>query len=551
MEMSLEQQQALAMASARMRASQAQTPEALKADNPSQNWSNIGAESLGQAGIRPPVTDKERGVGRLMAALPFNVGDEFMAQAASNPMLHRYTNDAKPYDEALTQARDIQSRYSGEHPIESVALGIPGNVAASSILPGGPIAQAAQSGFAQGFGGGEGGIESRAANGALSATTGVGTSLVLRGAGNALSQPKINPDVQLLKNEGVNLTPGQIGGKLTKKTEDIATSVPVMGDFIAKRQNESIEGLNKAVANRALREINQRLPDAVPAGRQTVAYVKKAMSDSYNTVLSGMQAKPDMPFSAALQTVKATAATLPEAELSQFNQIVNSEIFDKVAKNKGVLDGDAIKGIESTLTKEIKGYSGGGWNEQKLAAALTNAKSAFRDMITRQNPKLAPQLAATDRAYANYAILRKAGSAVGNDGGVFSPAQLQSAVASADASAGKGNFASGTARMQDLSDAAKNVLPSKFQDSGTARRVMQGGVLSAAGPAAYFTGSAIPAAGMVAAGSALYTTPGQKLARALMMGQRPTAVAGMGQSAKAISPYASTMAALLASQPSN
>lgn len=551
MEMSLEQQQALAMASARMRASQAQMPDALKADNPSQNWSNIGAESLQQAGIRPALIDSEKSQGRLMAALPFNIGDEFMAMAASSPALHRFSNDAKPYDEALNAARDVQSRYTSEHPYESIAVGIPGNVAASSVLPGGPVAQGVQSGALQGFGAGEGGTANRLVNAGKNAVVGGATALGFSALGKSLSQPKVNPDVQLLKDEGVPLTPGQMGGKFAKKTEDIATSVPVMGDFIAKRQNESIEGLNRAVANRSLREINQTLPDNISAGRSTVAYVRKAMTDSYNSVLSGMQATPDMPFSAMLQTAKAKAGTLPAAQLDDFNRIINSEIFDKVAKNKGVLDGDAIKGIESTLTDEIKGYGAGTWNEQKLAAALGDAKAAFRDMITRQNPKLAPQLAATDRAYANYAILRKAGSATGNDGGVFSPAQLQAAVASADSSAGRGNFASGTARMQDLSDAAKNVLPSKFQDSGTARRLMQGGVLSAAGPAAYFTGAAIPAAGAVAAGSALYTTPGQKLARALMTGQRPAAVAGAGNALQIASPKAGALAALLASRFAN
>lgn len=526
-------------------------PDAMKVANPSQNWSNIGAENLKDAGIRPALTDTEKAQGRLMSAIPGNLGDEFMARAASDPMLHQYTKDQMAPDAALTKARDVQSRYTGEHPYESTAIGIPGNVAASSMLPGGPVAQGTASGAIQGFGAGEGGLGNRLASAGKEALVGGATALGFNALGKSLSQPKINPDVQLLKDEGVALTPGQMGGKFAKKTEDIATSVPVMGDFIAKRQNESIEGLNRAVANRSLREINQALPANIAPGRSTVAYVRKAMTDSYNSVLGGMQASPDMPFSAMLQTAKAKAGTLPAAQLDDFNRIINSEIFDKVAKNKGVLDGDAIKGIESTLTDEIKGYGAGTWNEQKLAGALSDAKTAFRDMITRQNPALAPKLAATDRAYANYAILRKAGSATGNDGGVFSPAQLQAAVASADSSAGKGNFASGSARMQDLSDAAKNVLPAKFQDSGTARRLMQGGVLSAAGPAAYFSGSAIPAAGAVGVGTALYTTPGQKLARALMTGQRPNTLATTGNALQLASPKAGALAAMLASRFAN
>ncbi len=517
---------------------------ALQVANPSQNWSNIGAENLQQAGVRPLLTDKESGAGRLMSALPFNLGDEFMARAASDPMLHQYSKDAAPYDAALTKARDIQNQYTAENPIKSTALSIPGNIAATMSLPGGPITQGTLGGGIQGFGSGEGESD-RIQKGGIGAVTGGLTALLTSFLGKSLSQPNVSPDVKTLLDAKIPLTPGQIAGGTAKKAEDIATSIPIMGDFIAKRQNESVEALGRAVANRSLGEIGQDLPANVSPGRATVAYVRKAMTDSYNSVLSGMQATPDAPFSAMLQTVKAKAGTLPEAQLSDFNRIINSEIFDKVAKNKGFLDGDTIKGIESTLTDEIKGYGAGTWNEQKLAGALSDTKAAFRDMIMRQNPTLAPQLAATDRAYANYAILRKAGKAVGNDGGIFSPAQLQGAVAASDKSVGGGNFASGKALMQDLSDPAKNVLPSKFQDSGTARRLMQAEVLGIGGPTAYFTGSLIPAAAGIGVGSAAYTTPGQALLRTLMTAQRPGSVAAVGQGLKLSAPALSAIVPLL------
>lgn len=520
----------------------------LQVNSPAAQWSNIGAESLQQAGIKPALTDRDRNVARLMASIPFNLGDEFMARAASDPMLHQYTKDAQPYDAALAKARGIQGQYADSNPIENAALGIPGNIAGTMALPGGPVAQGTVGGALQGFGSGEG-ENDRINKGVVGGVTGLASSALLSGVGKLMSQPKVSPDVKTLMDANIPLTPGQIAGGTAKKAEDIATSIPIVGDFIAKRQNESIEALGQAVANRSLGEINQTLPANVTPGRSTVAYVRKAMTDSYNNVLGAMSAAPDAPFSAQLQTAKAIGANLPEAQAKDFDSIIQSEIFDKIAKSKGVLTGDDIKGIESTLTDNIKGYGKGSWNEQKLSDALGNVKQAFRDMIQRQNPTLAPQLAATDRAYANYAILRKAGSAVGNDGGVFSPSQLQGAVASADASAGKGNFASGTARMQDLSDAAKNVLPSKFQDSGTARRLMQLQVLglggSGGGAAAYLTGTSLPAA--IGAGTALgvgtaaYTTPGQAFLRALMTANRPGGVAAAGQGLKLSAPALSAI----------
>lgn len=537
-------------------------PESLKVDRPDQNWSNIGANTMEDAGIRPMTTTGQKVQGALQAIVPFNLGDEFAAAAQSAKYNFTPQQDEK-YDTALTEARDAQSRFAREHPVANVALPLAGNVAATMAMGNpsgfwGQVGQGAGTGFAMGFGAGEGGFQNRAIEGIPSAAVGALTSAALYPVSKALQQPKINPDVELLKKEGVRMTPGQIAGGVAKKTEDIATSIPIAGDFIAARHSESIGDLNRAVANRALEPIGLKLPDNVPAGRDSVAFVKKAMGDAYTNVLSGMRATPDMPFATDMQGVLANAAkTLPEDKLATFQRIVDSQVWGKAAQHnsgtagrfgKIVLDGDTIKGIESELTKEIRGYSGGGWDEQKLSGFLVDVKRAFRDLLTRQNPAQAKALATVDRAYANYVILREAGSKLGNDSGVFTPSQLLNAVRSADSSAGRGSFATGTARMQDLADAAKNVLPQKFPDSGTARRVMQGGVLSALGPAAYFSGNAVPAAAGIGLGSAAYSRSGQELARALMMGQRPASVAAIGRGLQHVTPQASMLAALLAAQ---
>lgn len=530
----------------------ATTSPALQVDNPSQNWSNVGAESLQQAGIRPALTNRETAAGRLMAAIPFNLGDEFQAQAASNPMLHRFTNDAKPYDAALATTRDIQSRYGAAHPIESTAISMPGNIAATTAMPGGPIVQGTLGGALQGFGAGEGGLTNRAQSGGVGALTGGLTATLASFLGKALSQPNVSPDVRTLLDAKVPLTPGQILGGTAKKIEDRATSAPIIGDMIAARQGDSIAGMNRAVADRALAPIGQTLPKSVAAGRATVAYVKKAMGDAYDAVLSKMGAHPNDPqFASDMQAVITGAGSkLPPEQLAKFNSILKAQIEGKFTKPGTVINGDTIKGIESELSKEIKGYGAGSWDDQKLASALSDAQTAFRGTLARQNPTYAPDLQKVNQAYAQYAVLRRAGKAVGNDGGVFSPAQLQGAVAGADSSAGKGAFASGTARMQDLSDAAKNVLPSKVPDSGTAGRVWQGALALGSGAAAthMVPGSAIPAAAALGTGIAAYTTPGQALLRTLLTAQRPGGVAAAGQGLKLSAPALSAIIPLLLQQ---
>jgi len=79
-------------------------------------------------------------------------------------------------------------------------------------------------------------------------------------------------------------------------------------------------------------------------------------------------------------------------------------------------------------------------------------------------------------------------------------AQLQNAVKALDRSRDKAQFAGGTALMQDLSEAGKNVLSNKVPNSGTPERVA---AMAALNPGTWpYIAGGIPA-------SLMYTAPGQ------------------------------------------
>jgi len=140
----------------------------------------------------------------------------------------------------------------------------------------------------------------------------------------------------------------------------------------------------------------------------------------------------------------------------------------------------------------------------------------LRQLVTRTNPKFSKELKAIDTGYANFKRVEKAAGLVGAVEGVFSPAQLQSAVRASDKSKDKGRFATGSALMQDLSETGKTVLGNKLPDSGTPYRGMLPLFLGGgAGAAGYPT----IAAGLLT-GPILYSEPGQRLAATLLT-QRP------------------------------
>ena len=102
---------------------------------------------------------------------------------------------------------------------------------------------------------------------------------------------------------------------------------------------------------------------------------------------------------------------------------------------------------------------------------IIHALKAVRENLARSNPDYAQQLSNINKAFANYAIIREAGSKA-NTAEKFTPAQLAAAVKKSDQSAGKGATATGKAMMQDLTDAGVLVLPNTLPDSGTAVRMM-------------------------------------------------------------------------------
>lgn len=161
--MNLDQQKALAVMQMKRKA--ATVSPALQTSGSADNFSSLrrqegggyaGPESLAEAGIRPMLTDSETNQGRALAIQPANLGDENVAAMSAAGAAATGGSPGDAYDAALEHARDIQRRYEAEHPYESIALSLPGNIAGTLAIPGGKLAEGFGGGLLQGFGAGEG-----------------------------------------------------------------------------------------------------------------------------------------------------------------------------------------------------------------------------------------------------------------------------------------------------------------------------------------------------------------------------------------------------------
>jgi hypothetical protein len=192
----------------------------------------------------------------------------------------------------------------------------------------------------------------------------------------------------------------------------------------------------------------------------------------------------------------------------------------------GPIDGATYKTIRSELGKEATDFlSTTNAADREVGRALMRMQEAMDGLMTRANPHASRPVMAANEAYSQLQRLNGASGMQGAVDGVFTPQQLQAAVRTQDRSAAHRAFARGDARLQDLSDAARSVLPNTVQDSGTGFR---NALMAALGGSS----AGLPLAGEAAAGlagvAAAYSDPARRALTQALLARRnyPTQLVG-------------------------
>ncbi|MBS7811213.1 hypothetical protein [Roseococcus pinisoli] len=340
-------------------------------------------------------------------------------------------------------------------------------------------------------------------------------------AGNLIGRaiaPNLRPEVRELQRAGVSLTPGQMTGGLLQRAEDAITSYPFIGGAVSNARREGVESFNRAAGNRVLEPIGDTLPAGMSAGREMVAHLQQRVTRAYDEAIA--QARPFAPDPQFAQDIQAVGGQFLTPQTRQtFINYLQDRIVSRF--QGGPLDGRTYQTIKSDLGQQATRHlASQNPADQELGQAFLATQRALQDLLGRANPQVAPQLRAVDTAFATLQRLNAASSGVGAVDGVFTPAQLNSAVRSGDRSLRHQSFARGDALLQDLSGAGRSVLPSSIPDSGTAGRLAAMGV--AAGGLAGIINA--PLAAGVAGTSAVYSAPMRRAMAAFLAAQRPESV---------------------------
>ena len=474
---------------------------------PSGEVVTLRSQPVGDTNIRP--TDRQ--VGRFNLREP-NLQDQVAALSSAYTEQIPFGDDAiagavgllsgEGYD-AVRQnqlaSREVLNQTEGA--LRDVG-GVAG-AAASLFAPGSSYIQAGQGigriGRAAAVGGGygalfgagntDGDLQERGVAALINAALGAGGGAVLqRGADDlagAAAAARATPSPQRrLSQMGVQLTPGQMTGGAGQRLEDAATSVPILGDAIRNARLRGLESFNEVGINRALSDIGGSVTGA---GRQAYRAGDDQISGAFTAATDDLFVPRTSEFDVNLTTVMRQNP-LPADRQADFEAIVNPFIQ---RLDQGV-DGQEWKRIDSELAAAVRSAQNGSTNDPgmaPLARKLDEVRGVFRGLVEQADPIRAQDIANANRSSAMMMRIRDAMQRQGSASrdGLFTPADLTAAVRAGDTSAGNRQFARGEALMQDLSDAAAQVLPSTVPDSGTPLRSL-------------LTMGPIPAAGAIGAG---------------------------------------------------
>ena len=376
--------------------------------------------------------------------------------------------------------------------------------------------------------------ESRARNMATNAAIGGAVGAAPRVLARVV-KPETSAGAKQLIDEGVRLTPGQALGGAWKASEEKLASLPILGDIIKGAQRRGIEDFNRAAANRVLKPIGLTAPKDFKAGHEAIAMLERKVGDAYDDVLAKIgRVDLDNAFQSEVNKIAGMTDELGDVAKNQFQSILKNRVIDRMTP-AGTMSADTMKIVESDLNRLARQYKGSpDPNQRGLGAAIQEVQASLRRATRRSaGPDLVDQLDAANSAWAQFVRVQDAAGRIGAKEGVFTPAQLTSAVRGQDKTLRKGAFARGDALMQDLAESGKTALTQEVPDSGTAGRLLAAAA-AGGGPLGLIDPTI---ATMTALGALPYTSIGGRLTLAALA-RRPEEARAIAELLRAGAPAA-------------
>jgi hypothetical protein len=340
---------------------------------------------------------------------------------------------------------------------------------------------------------------------------GLGGVRKAKNLGKGITNHLDRPEVQRLRDMGVQPTVGQtVGGAANALEERLTGILP----GVASARSRAIDEFQLGTLNKAMEPLGVKIDQI---GVEGIEQAQRAVDGVYDSARAAM---PEMEITDSLYGDVAEI-------LSDFSNSANAsdsiKRVDTIIENnvmpmldRGNATGATVKNVDASLNKIIESS-----DVPEIKNALREIQHRIRREAASQSPEYAALVSKADAAYSGLAAIEKAAGSAGVDG-VFTPAQLKRAAK--DKASRREKARGGRGPMAEPAGDAVSVLGNKIPDSGTAARM---GVYAGAGGGLGYTVSPAIPAGMLAAylGS---TRPMQVGANAVLRNAVPVGARGVG-----------------------
>lgn len=273
-------------------------------------------------------------------------------------------------------------------------------------------------------------------------------------------------DVETLRANGVNLTPGQRMGGMAQSVENLAQRAPILGPAIRGARERGVESMNRAKGNIALDHIDEGVPGNIPAGGGMVDHVQQRLGAQFDRAYAMVPEinVQDPTLLEGLARVERAKWDLAAPVRDQYDAIVAARLQ---RLQGGVASGEVVGGIRSELNTLAGQYlKAADPDQQRLGSMIAELGDELDGAITRANPEAGAILQNARGGYSEYIQLERASTAA--NGRPFSPRQLENAVKASDGTVRHGAMGRSNARGQEFANAAQTVMPDSFGNPGTA-----------------------------------------------------------------------------------
>jgi hypothetical protein len=299
--------------------------------------------------------------------------------------------------------------------------------------------------------------------------------------------------VQALRNEGVDLTAGQVtGSKPLQWFEQALGDIPGSGGRAAATATRSAEQFTAA----ALRRAGENAPRATP---EVIDRAFTRIGNDFDTLAARNTLRPDPQMGQELRTAIGDYRSLVSPpNRAPVIENFEAEIATALGNNRGVIPGEVYQSLRSRIERAARGAAA----QPEVADTLRDMRMALDAAMERTLARtVSPDLGAWRQArnqYRNMLVIERAATGAGENAaqGLISPSQLRNTTVGM----GRRAYARGQGDFAELARSGEAVMRSLPQ-SGTAPRAYAQGIPAAAAATlgAFFGGAPGAAMGGLAA----------------------------------------------------